>query len=526
MPSPHPRFRPHHLIPIVMAALLAACGGGGGDGDDSGSANPPPTTEEPGPGTTPPTEPNPNPNPNPGPSPDDQTIQGAIVVPEGAQATTARVLASASPTAMAAATCPDVPIGYVPVANAAISFTTQDDQPSGVTAQTDDCGQFSASVPANVVKATATASGYRTITVPVTTFTQAQGNTPPLLSVLPDVPNAGYEIASLQWTDARLYFTVVDTLTNKAVLGLPQSAVTYRINGGDAGGLKTMNYAASQDGADASIALALDGSSSMDNLVYYENGTILTRFSLATRAAHTFLDGKRANDEVGIVAFDHAINWIDKSYLDGAGLVTGAAGAQTDYLPPYDASGFNRSANDLRLPVDYYNYRSALWRQNNPDPLHASLPDTLARKSAARSYPWNGRTAAYDAADVGLQKVQTRSNTRKIVVLMTDGADNESRLNPDAVIANFRQANVPLWTVAFSASAQADTLQRMATETGGQYVSSVEQSRLIAAFAAMQTGIVFQYIGELQQASLPANASLELTLNHGALNISRSLTLQ
>ncbi|GEM_PF-3592457 len=522
------------ITAIFLALSLAACGGSSGD---DGNDNKPPTPTEPDP--TP--NPNPDPEPNPDPDPVEVTIGGAIVVPDGAQvdsaARTRAKLALARPLAVAAAnsTCPDVPTGYAPVANAAISFTTADDQVSGVTTQTDECGVFSATVPANIAYVTATATGYKVMTVPASTFDPSADNTPPALSILPDVADAGYEIASLQWTDSKLYFTIVDTITNKAVLGVPQTAVSYSVNGANPDDLKSLAYAASQVDGNASIALALDASSSMSstvrdndgNVVMDENGRSLNALRMTARAAHTFLDGKRVTDEVGFVIFDTKVSWIDRAFLEERPMVSGPEDAPVDYKISYDDSGFNTSADDLRLTVDQYNYYSAFWGTGNSvlDQLHTTLPATL-RFNLWTFYPWYGATAAYSAADVGREKVLARNNARKIVVLMSDGDDNSSRLSADELIANFKQDSIPLWTVAFGTGVSEDVLKRIADETGGHYISSVDQSQLQAEFAAMQTGIVFQYIAELQQSTLPANTTLKVDLNFGSLSASRSLVLQ
>lgn len=520
---------------ILFALSLTACGSGGG-GDDDDDAPKPPPTEEPAPNPDP--KPDPDPDPKPG---DEQVIEGAIVVPDGAQANDPAAkakmkvaLLQTSAQVTASATCEGVPTGYVPVANATISFATDDNQPSGVTAQTDACGAFSATVPGDISYATATAAGYKAITVPVTTFTQDSGDKPATLSVLPDLPDAGYEIASLQWTDSKLYFTVVDTITNKAVLGVPSTSITYTVNGGKASDLKSLNYAASQVDGNASVALALDASGSMYSGIYDssfnpvldENGERLTAMRMTARAAHTFLDGKNATDEVGFDIFDHRSLWIDKAFWETQNLVTGPKDAAQPYQPVYDDAGFNADVDASRLAVDFYNNASALWFNyyGSPDPLHSSLPDTL--RVNGNFYPWGGGTTAYDAAEMARQKVEARSNARKIVVLMSDGMDGGSSETPDSLIAKFKQSNIPLWTVAFGSSVSEEILKRLADETGGHYISSIDQSQLQSEFAAMQTGIVFQYIGELNQSSLPADAELNVNLDFGSLTAERSLVVQ
>ncbi|WP_144635917.1 vWA domain-containing protein [Bordetella genomosp. 13] len=511
-------------VALLIAGILTGCGGSDDDDDD----NPSETPTQPGNGGG-----NGNGGTDPGqPSTGTRSLSGTLVVPESARAQTASVMSARSSlrasSLAAAVTCDAVPTSYQPLAQATISFTDAGGNPVNATLTTDDCGAFSGTVPDTAAFAIAKGAGYRDLTVPVASFDANSADPTNLTSLLPDVAGATYRVASVQWTGADLSFTVVDSVTGKAVLGIPKSAVQYTVAGGNATDLSSLVYAAAQAGA-ASVVLALDASGSMDSPVYDSTGTpvkdanglTMTLTRMAGLASHVFIDGKNADDEVGIVVFDDRTDWIDKTYFDGAGLKS-AGGA---YDAGYPADGFSKDPNVLRLPVDYYNDRSQIWGDSAPDALHAPLPADLR---ATGSYPWGGTTAIYDAGKLALDHMDGRSNPRKVAVLMTDGSDNDSSISAATLVQEYQAKNIPLWTVSFGLGASTTVLQELADQTGGNYVSSTDASQLAAAFAGIQTGIVFQYTGDLGLSDADFNAARgkELTLSVTYSGLAAARTVQ
>lgn len=487
------------LTASTCLVALAACGGG----DDGGGG-----TNPPGGGTTP-----------------TVSVSGSLVTPETATTTTLRVFASTSDTVVAAAAvCPDVPTSYLPLAGVSVSFLDASGASTATAVTTDACGKFTATVPQSTTQVSAAPPGAKVIKVPVSTFTTATSS---IVSAVPAA--ASYQLASMQYANAKLAFTIVDTVTNKAVLGLPSSAVSLKVNT-QAKPVGTITYAATQAQGNASVALAIDASGSMDTTVYDPvtnnalkdaQGNTLTRFRMAALAANAFLNGKQAGDEVGYVLFDHRVTWLDQAFFNGTSQPTIALQALADssaYTYSYTNSGFSTNTALLRFPIDVYNYSSKLWGTSRVDALNAASPQVRATSS----YPWGGSTAAYDAGSAALQKVVTASNARKLVVLLTDGEDNYSQKTPDTLIAEAKTAGVPVWTVALGADANAAKLQRIATETGGNFVSSTDPSALAAQFIAIQTGIVFQYqTGALT--GIATGDTLALSIAVGADTVSRSL---
>jgi uncharacterized protein YegL len=163
-----------------------------------------------------------------------------------------------------------------------------------------------------------------------------------------------------------------------------------------------------------------------------------------------------------------------------------------------------------------------------------------AIEAAIDSIASHGRTAAYDAAGEALSALQSlqTTNDTKVVFLLTDGLDNSSSISVNTVIANYQNAQVPLFTFGYGSDADAAKLQRMATETGGRYYSSptalADISRAFKDAYASSASIVGVGTGTL---SLGTNAqiipfvvdasvkSLNLTFTHSGAPSAASVTL-
>jgi Ca-activated chloride channel homolog len=92
-------------------------------------------------------------------------------------------------------------------------------------------------------------------------------------------------------------------------------------------------------------------------------------------------------------------------------------------------------------------------------------------QAALKTLVPQGRTALYDALVRALERRETATHARKVLVLMSDGGDNASRATLDDVLANARRSNVTIYTIGLFARGDPDTnpgvLKRLAEATGG-----------------------------------------------------------
>jgi hypothetical protein len=468
-------------IALLLTGLLSACGGGGG-GDDSGM----------------------------------QETAGILLVSETSTATAQRVMARSAGLSARVEGCPDVPDGYFPLQSVSVEFMIDADTVA-TTTTTDECGGFSASVPDTVTQVRARSADNRDLVTDVEVFTSPGGGLASTFSA-----DAELQIASLQSTDSSLVFTVTDTLTNKAVIGIPESAFSMTVNSVDVGIASVQN--ASNTSEPASVTLVMDASGSMDSAVVDSetnsplldsNGFPYNRMRIAALAAHTYLDNMPSTDETAFVIFDGNVNFIDDTAIaDLFDLLDGDAGAIVNYT--FSPSGFTNSSSDLRFVVDAYNIFSSLYGDSSVDERHPETPDIFVSRN-----PWGGSTAMYDAIIEAVDRTNTRVSLRKLVIAMSDGEDNSSSNSEEDVISSASLNGIPVYTIAYG-DADPETMENIALGTNATSFV-VEDADLTGVFQSIQTGITFQYVAAMDDAFAEGDL-IGLTMDYNGLQVSREIT--
>jgi len=413
--------------------------------------------------------------------------------------------------------CENVPPGYAPLSNIEIEFLDAAGNVVGSTT-TNSCGEIDTSVPPSAVMISAVADGYRPISANITAF-QLGENTIGSVSTISD--KAEYKIAALQLIDdTRLAFTVTDTVTNQAVLGLPASAFNVTLDSAESE-IESVSIALSEDDS-ASTILVMDASGSMDEDVYTEpvTGKVFNRYQVARVAAHTFLGQKSLNDEGAIAIFSVRQFFIDQAAINSEFALTDGDGNAV--LLPYPEDGFTTDERRLRFTVDAYNPESSLYRGGEDAPH----PDTPANIQISSSYPFAGDTALYDAIVQNIARLDSREALRPIIIAMTDGQDNSSAVRSfELVIDDAVAANIPVYTVGFGGDTAETELTEIATRTGGSFFSA-ESLDLATTFQNIQTGIVFQYICNLTNGGIESAFTLGVSLSHNGLSADRGISLR
>jgi Ca-activated chloride channel family protein len=106
-----------------------------------------------------------------------------------------------------------------------------------------------------------------------------------------------------------------------------------------------------------------------------------------------------------------------------------------------------------------------------------------------------GQTAIGDGLALAVDMATSIPNKKKVIILMSDGVNNAGVISPDEAISFANTNNIQVYTVGIGSNenvllgydpfgtpqyAQLDeaTLQKIATETNGQYFRSVDSSTL------------------------------------------------
>jgi len=445
-------------------------------------------------------------------------VKGTLVVPKSSQKVVAKVLKKASGIHFKE-TCPNVPAGYKPLKGVKVEFVSDNDKTLEDT-KTNECGEFLARVPENVVKVKAKSSGNKELVTDVSVF-QSTGATA-LASTIPS--NAEYQISSIQMTaDNKIAFSVTDTVTNNAVIGVPDSALSAKINNHNVGISKLDSAANISD--PASVTLVMDASGSMTQRVYDNNneelvdtnGYSINRFRVSHLAAHTYLNNMPKVDEAGFIIFSSDVNFLNDEALKALfPSMQDINGNPTAYV--FEKSGYSKETSKLRFLVDAYNPYTTLYRANGIDEKHKDTP----KVTLGRVYPWGRSTSLFKAIREGISRTSERTNTRKLVIVMSDGENNNYPYSVDTVVDLAKQKAIPVHTIAFGGGSDEKVMKHIANETNASFYKATGVD-LVSAFRSIQTSITFQYLARLIDKAEKGDI-VTISLNYNGAKISRSIT--
>jgi VWFA-related protein len=116
------------------------------------------------------------------------------------------------------------------------------------------------------------------------------------------------------------------------------------------------------------------------------------------------------------------------------------------------------------------NFNEKVWPGLAPGRLftsdHAELRQALHRSGA------RGQTALFDAVDAGLRHLDAASRPRRVLVVISDGADNASRATFDAVLDGALRRDVVIYGMGIvdrnDRDANPGVLKKLAEVTGGE----------------------------------------------------------
>ena len=97
---------------------------------------------------------------------------------------------------------------------------------------------------------------------------------------------------------------------------------------------------------------------------------------------------------------------------------------------------------------------------------------TLLQAALARHRP-GGRTALYDAVIAGLDRLESATNQKRVLVVLSDGEDNASAYSKNVLLDRARASNTMVYTVSNAnrygdvGGGDAGLLRRLASVTGG-----------------------------------------------------------
>ncbi len=125
-----------------------------------------------------------------------------------------------------------------------------------------------------------------------------------------------------------------------------------------------------------------------------------------------------------------------------------------------------------------------------------ALPTPL--KAAILQAPTTGKTALYDAVSMGLKRLNLGGRDRNVLLVVSDGADNASKLSLEVVLQMAGQSSAMIYAIGIFAPDDPDrnpgVLKRLAHSTGGEAFFPKELEQLPAICERIAREIRSQYI--------------------------------
>jgi Ca-activated chloride channel homolog len=152
-------------------------------------------------------------------------------------------------------------------------------------------------------------------------------------------------------------------------------------------------------------------------------------------------------------------------------------------------------------------------------------PDLIYRK-IARSRPF-GRTSLIDAIHLALMQMKQARNSRRAIVILSDGGDNHSRLTRGEIKSALLESNVQMYAIGIynddaAASKRTveeengpDLLDEFALETGGYVYPVTNLGELESASTALGNALRNEYL----LGYLPSNASRDGKYRHVKVDV-------
>lgn len=143
-----------------------------------------------------------------------------------------------------------------------------------------------------------------------------------------------------------------------------------------------------------------------------------------------------------------------------------------------------------------------------PDvPFSNSIPEL----ENALSAPPGGRTALYDAIEMGLSHLKDASRDKKVLIVISDGGDNSSHRTLNQVLTDAERSDVLIYTIGLFDQDDPDknprVLHKLARETGGEFFEPADSAEAVPVCRRIAAEIRHQYT----LGYAPSNSNLDNT---------------
>ncbi len=124
-------------------------------------------------------------------------------------------------------------------------------------------------------------------------------------------------------------------------------------------------------------------------------------------------------------------------------------------------------------------------------------PGLSTQKAATKDFfaaaEANGETPLYDATLTAIQESLAAPQGRRMVIVLTDGDDNCSKISIDTLVSAAVRNGVPLTFIGLGPDIRPDILQNLAGLTGGQFFAAEDSARLADIYKSLNQRLRTQY---------------------------------
>ncbi|KAA3662659.1 MAG: DUF11 domain-containing protein, partial [Calditrichaeota bacterium] len=106
-----------------------------------------------------------------------------------------------------------------------------------------------------------------------------------------------------------------------------------------------------------------------------------------------------------------------------------------------------------------------------------------------------GGTPLADALGLAIEKIREEASARRIIIAYTDGHEIDSKTYTISMVIDSAKAyNIPIYMIGLGAEVRPDTLQRIAMETGGEFLPSGSAADMAAIYTRLSQVIKNYYV--------------------------------
>ena len=158
---------------------------------------------------------------------------------------------------------------------------------------------------------------------------------------------------------------------------------------------------------------------------------------------------------------------------------------------------------------------------DKPQFMGGFTPDIMQVSGWLHSMRASGWTALNDAIYLGIQKMRAARNSRKVLLVLSDGGDNNSRYSTREIRSLVRESGVSIYSISFYQGSR--LLENVSDETGGRLIHVHHLSELPDAIEKLSRTIRDQYVLSYYSSSSQNDGKyhrVRVELNQPAMRVS------